>query len=225
MFILLLLFCLCVNVDAQSIDREIEALREQIKLRESQLLQAAPEDFTTFADFLQQPDTGLVRLLPREKYEHKLGVSGGGAYYSFTRLDHAYGYGSDIELSQNNFSVGFAGADYGFIVMLGDIPLEEVTLEDAGVQYLATFKPPRAEQEAREQHRRGRETGFEVGKYTYKSRLPALVNNTYVLRSVNYGTSDVLIALRVVRRDFDGSRVMLWKLLKRFPAPQFGENA
>jgi hypothetical protein len=72
---------------------------------------------------------------------NRLTIRGGGAYYSFTRLTHEYGLGSDIELqpvptndfvappiAEYDFLTGFAGADYGFIVTLGNVPLEKVTL-------------------------------------------------------------------------------------------------
>jgi hypothetical protein len=54
----------------------------------------------------------------------------------------------------------------------------------------------------------------------YIDRVPALVSTTYVLRSVNYRGSDVLVAVRVVRQDTDGSMILLWKLLKKFPKPE-----
>src|SRR4028119_2450069 len=84
-----------LSVSAQSTNRaavwkEIESLREQIKGRENVLLEPAAEDRAAYAQFLQQPDTGLIRLLPREKYDNKLAVRGGGAFYSFSRLTHEY---------------------------------------------------------------------------------------------------------------------------------------
>ena len=58
---------------------------------------------------------GVFKILPRGKYEKELPlIRGGGAYYSFYYRYHDYGHGSDIELQQNQLSVGFAGADYGF---------------------------------------------------------------------------------------------------------------
>src|SRR6185295_2029160 len=87
----------------------------------------------------------------REKYDeqHKLPLRGGGAYYSFVRNTHEYGYGSDIELSRGVFSVGFAGFDFGLLTMLGNLPLEEVSLENAVIKTLAEFQPPLAETDIR----------------------------------------------------------------------------
>jgi hypothetical protein len=198
---------------------EIESLREQIKAREALLLAPAREDLDAHAEFLAQPRTGLVRLLPREKWDGKLSTRGGGAYYSFTRLTHEYGFGSDIGMEQGYFSVGFGGADFGFLVNLGDVPLEAVTTGTDGVRYLASFEVPLAEPGARAEQRRSG-TGFEVENSSYKSRLPVLAKQTYVVRSVDYGGSDVLVAFRVVRKDADGSVVLLWKMLKKFAKPE-----
>src|SRR5688572_5987538 len=96
------------------------------------LLAPSTEDRIAFTTFLRGDNTGLIRLLPREVYnrgsyrkEKELKIPGGGAYYSFANLTHAYGRGSDIELQNNNLSVGFAGADYGTLTNIGDTPLEQ----------------------------------------------------------------------------------------------------
>ncbi len=205
--------------DRSQVAAEIESLREQIKAKESALLAPAREDLDAYAEFLAQPRTGIVRLLPREKWDRKLSLSGGGAYYSFTRLTHEYGFGSDISLEQDKFGVGFAGADFGFVVNLGKVPIEEVTTATEGVGYLASYKTPNVEADARAEYRRAG-AGFVVEERTYKSRQPVVAGQTYVLRSVSYNTSDVLVAFHVVRKDADGSVVLVWKMLKKFAKPE-----
>src|SRR5215470_10677586 len=139
MFVVLSLFIIFLTAPsgaAQSIDRaqlqaKIESLRNELKVCEKEFLSPTAEDRAHFADFLSAPETGLIRLMPRPHSETqaKLTMSGGGAYYSFTKLTHEYGFGSDISLENGSLSVGFAGADYGFLATLGDIPLESVTLD------------------------------------------------------------------------------------------------
>src|SRR5262245_37106694 len=113
------LFLSSTSSFAQSTDRatllkDIESLRSQLKEREDAFLEPSLEDRVAFAEFLRQSNTGLIRLLPREEYDakNKLTIRGGGAYFSFTRLTHEYGYGSDLSLERGDLSVGFAGADY-----------------------------------------------------------------------------------------------------------------
>src|SRR5437764_9938018 len=61
-----------------------------------QLLAPSAEDQAACAEFLA-PETGLIRILPREKFEssssNKSGLTlrGRGPYYSFSRQTHEYG--------------------------------------------------------------------------------------------------------------------------------------
>ncbi|MDT5123227.1 MAG: hypothetical protein QOC96_2709 [Acidobacteriota bacterium] len=219
-----LLCCGSINVSAQSPDRaqmlqEMTSLRDRLKEIEKQYIPPAPEDRAAFASFLQQPGTGIMRLLPREKFDGFLAMRGGGAYYSFTRLTNDYNYGSDIGLEQGYLSVGFAGADFGMLTSLGSVTLDEVKPELPAVEYLTTFNTPTKESEARVQQRQVG-NGYTINGVAYQNRLPAHVNHTYVLRSINYRESDILVAFRVVRRDADGSLIIVWKMLKEFPIPQ-----
>ena len=222
----LLLACLPLSgatAQAQTADRaraaaEIESLREQIKAREATLLAPSDEDRKAYAEFLARPDTGLVRLLPREKWEKKLTLRGGGAYYSFTLRTNEYGHGSDIQLEQGQFSVGFAGADFGFMTDLGDVPLEAVSTETEAVRFMAGFEAPAAETQARQAGRQFYPARHE-GMWNYVRSLYATPGRTYALRSVVYDESDVLVAFRVLRKDDDGSFVLLWKILQKYPTP------
>jgi hypothetical protein len=225
-----------ISVLAQSKSREdllkeIETKRTELSALEKKFLAPSEEDRAAYADFLQQPDTGLIRLLPRDVYESEaykknkktLTMRGGGAYYSFSRLTHEYGYGSDLELDSEYLSVGFAGADYGMMVKLGDQPLEELTIESPSVRFISEYNAPRAETQARDEYRR-----FAVGTTTdgliYKTRLPVEARTTYLLRSINYSSSDVLVAFRVVRKDTDRSVIIAWKLLKKYPSPELARS-
>ena len=68
----ILLASLTVFAQTQSREdrlRESEAKRKQIADLEAMLLEPADEDRSRYAEFLKSPDTGLIRLLPREKYD------------------------------------------------------------------------------------------------------------------------------------------------------------
>lgn len=205
---------------------QLETKRAELQKLEEQFLAPADEDRARFAEFLNQPDTGLVRLLPRESFGEvpnkpsKLTIRGGGAYYSFVRLSHEYGYGSDIELQRNYLSVGFAGADYGIMAMLDEVPLENVTPELPPAAFLLGYNPPSEEAAASQEQRAFAAAGKTIDGVTYRGRLPVQVNATYLLRSISYGDWDVLVAFRVVRKDSDNSVILAWKLLKKFPKPE-----
>ena len=163
------------------------------RVLKSGLLAPSNQDRLDHEDFLKQSKTGLIRLLPREIYDwrtydtdNQIEMRGGGAYFSFTRRSHEYGYGSDLELDHNRFMVGFAGADYGMRIRLGDVPLDSIPEDDPRLIYMASYKPPSNEQRARSEHR-DFVKGREVDGFMYQRSVAARANSTYLLRSINYG--------------------------------------
>jgi hypothetical protein len=213
--------------------KQIETKRAELALLEKQILEPAEPDRIAYTDFLQQPNTGIVRLLPREKYDDQaykdrakssVTIGGGGAYYSFTRHSHDYNSGSpEISLEMGTLSVGFAGADYGMLTSLGDVPVESTTIDYPAARFMAEYNTPTDEPAARSEARRFGQ-GVMVGGLLYKEKLPVKVNTTYLLRSINYVASDVLVAFRVVRQDSDGSVIIIWKLLKNYPRPKLARS-
>jgi hypothetical protein len=117
----------------------------------------------------------------------------------------------------------FAGANYGMLANVGDVPLENFSLESNAAQILAQHTPAIDEPHARVEQRRYMD-GATIDGISYKSRLPLRLNSTYVLRSVIYDSSDALVAFRIVRVDNDDSAIILWKLLKKYPTPYLARN-
>ena len=231
-FGLTLSLAVCHTIFAQDTSREtlrdrIQAKRTELAELEKQFLEPTPADRTQFATLLAQPNTGLIRLLPRERYDADivkdqsptLTTRGGGAYYSFRRLTHEYGYGSDIGLYSGELSVGFAGYDYGMLLKLGEIGLEDLSPQLPAVRTLLEYSPAKTEADARSEHRKF-QTGGEVQGFIFKTRLPLEINTTYLLRSLNYPDSDIVVGFRVVRKDTDDSVIMAYKVLKEFSAPK-----
>ncbi|MBC7796278.1 MAG: hypothetical protein H7Z37_05370, partial [Pyrinomonadaceae bacterium] len=116
LFAVLLLFIgFSVSVSAQTRQKALEKfndLKRQAEIQEKIILLPEEKDF----DAATKQNVGVFRILPREIYDKGLFMTrGGGAYYSFQLKASDYGNASDIELQQNSLSVGFAGANYGFI--------------------------------------------------------------------------------------------------------------
>jgi hypothetical protein len=120
-------------------------------------------------------------------------------------------------------SSGFAGANYGMLVSLGDVPLDSVSWETPAVQILGQYTPPEDEPHARIEQRRASE-GATIDGVSFRGRQPLRLNSSYVVRSVNYHASDVLVAFRVVRIDNDDSAIILYKILKKYPTPILARN-
>ena len=206
--------------------RRPELPREPRVIKEGPLA-PSPEDRTAFSSFLEAKDTGLIRLLSRELMEREANHTGklfftmGGPFFSFAHRTHLYGYGSDIGLEQNHLSVGFAGADFGMMTNAGDVALAELTADDLRLQQLDAYRPPELEDEARAEYRRSYSPeGMPFDGFAYRKQVPVEENSTYFLRSISYGRSDVLVGFRLVRKDPDGSVIIAWKLLKRYPVTE-----
>ena len=203
--------------------KQIEVKRAELAVLEKRYLSPSEEDKAKYADLLRQPETGLIRLIPRETYNQgtALTISGGGSFYSFRRLTHEYGQGSDIGLEQGYLSTGFAGADYGIMTNLGDTPLENVSAD--ATSFLVSYTPADDEPKARIEQRKWGQ-GATADGTNYRERMLAKVNSTYLVRSVSYDRSDLLVAFRVVHIDNDDSVTILWKLLKKYPTPRLARN-
>lgn len=221
-----------INALGQSESREdvlkqIETKRAELSALEKKLLAPSAEDRSAYAEFLRQPDTGLTRLLPREVYESEsykankktLTVRGGGAYYSFALRNHEYGYGTDIGLDQGYLQSGFAGFNFGIMTNLGNVPFEQITFDHPSAHFVSTYNAPATELDVRAEQTRFQK-GATVDETVYSSRLPVEVNSTYLVRSIDYYSKEnVLVALRIVRKDTDGSIIIVWKILKKYAKP------
>ncbi|HEX2271477.1 MAG TPA: hypothetical protein VHH35_18175 [Pyrinomonadaceae bacterium] len=211
-----------LNVAAQTQSREdllkeLDAKRAELTALEQKVIEVSDADREASAALLGGSDTGIIRLLPREKYLNKLMTVGAGGFYSFARSTHEYGQGADISLESGMLSVGFAGYHYGLLLNLGDIPLDQVAAHRAA-RALLDYTPPTKETDIRQQQQQVWQ-GIELAGFNFKSRLSARVSNTYLLRSISPERSDIAVAFRIAREDTDGSFILVFKVLKKFPPP------
>jgi hypothetical protein len=194
----------------------------KLSAEQKKLLEPSAAQRAAFAAFLRQPETGLVRLLPREKFDGTvlMPLRGGGAFYSFTKLSHAASPFSDIMFQSGRFRVALSGLTYALMTMQGETPLEQLTADHPAVKYLRDLVPPLDYQDLRIETDKIWE-GFEVGGSLYKTILPAQLNSTYLLRSTIHGGPDTVVAFRVVGWDADGSVTLLWKRLYNLKSKKF----
>ncbi|MEO8073256.1 MAG: hypothetical protein ABI891_12905 [Acidobacteriota bacterium] len=219
---LFILICSSI-VFSQELSREqklqkLDELNGQIKVLETDIL--LPDD----KDIRQAEKEGfeVFRLMPRERYDHKLNVQGGGAFYSFTTKSHDYQKISQISLEQNFLSTGFAGADYGLIADLGSVPLSSVTQTSGEVSFLYNYRPPTKETEVRIEQRKA--YNYETETATYRSRVLYSIGHSYALRTIDFERADILVAFKVHRKDVDGSLIIFWKLLENYEKPTLERN-
>lgn len=219
------------EIATNAIASSLPELSKAIRAVEMDLL-AVPEDLQQkYAAFLKESGTGILKLLPRGRHESVMTIRGAGAYYSFVNRTHEYGNGSDIELQGRNLTVGFAGLDFGFFVPLGEIPIERLLLADEppppglasnvreAWKFSWTYAAPTVVKEARCEAQKF-QSGMPVATILLGDTVPASEGRTYLLRSIGYRESDVLVLFHVEKQLDDGSVVIAWRLLRQFDTPR-----
>ena len=206
---------------------------------EKLLLAPSPVLQEQFAEFLELPNTGLIRMYPPGRRRvisvpdlatgRRPGFGRYASLYSFTKAKHGNGLNGYVDprlgwaellLINGRFITGFNGEALGVLVALGDVPLETVTPETDGVSGLTNITPPADYFEAVSLSRRNR-AGFALDKFRYGSSLPVAENTTYVLRSTSNKRADLLVGFRVLRVEENGSLTLLWRRLKVYPKPKW----
>ena len=204
---------------------------------EKELLAPSVEDQQQYSEFLQLPDTGVIRMFPPGRRRvisvtdlatgRRPGFGNYASLYSFSKQKHGNGlHGfvdprlgwAELRLWNGRFITGVTGESLGVLVALGDVPLEAVTPETYGVTGLTNIMPPADYFEAATLSRRNR-AGFALERFRYGSSLPVAENMTYVLRSTSNKRADVLVGFRVIRLDENGSVTLIWRKLKVYPKP------
>lgn len=203
---------------AQSVTREqklkqILELRSQLQTLEAEFLAPSPQDLS------QAKGQGFeaIRLMPRETFFRKLSIESSASFASFSYDSRGLKMTEDLALDRDELSVGFAGANYGFLFDLGSIPLSSVNREMPVVAFLASYRPPTKLSEVRKEQSKSR--NYETDAGTLKRRVPAVVGHTYVLRSITFDSADILVAFSIFRKDTDGSLICFWQKIETFEKP------
>lgn len=204
---------------------------DELTSDERKVLMPTSEDVKASAEFLRQSGTGIFRLMHVDKQTHRKVVTadnpavsgdvllfGGGAQYSFTKKNHNADKWSDIRWEDDFFLTGVGGESVSPMVTLGDLRLEDITLDSKGIGYLAKLVPAEFETAAEKQFHQF-EAGVSEDGFNYGLSAQWKVDTTYAVRSVKYGRSDLLVAFRVIRQDSNGSLIILWKKLKSYTTP------
>lgn len=207
------------------------------------------EDKSRYADFLRQPNTGLIKLARDAGCAEntrivvatpeclKYTMPGAGSSFSFRTKNYRLRRLADLTFTDNSFQATGVLL-HGIFVKIGDVPLEKVTLQTNGLDFLMNFQPETDYEKARVIDRQLSE-GIFKDNFQYRRGFYAVENTTYVLRSIAYDGKyfravegvaynefafdkrrDVTVAFRIVRKDADGGVTILWKELLRKDSPK-----
>jgi hypothetical protein len=222
------------------------------KLRSEALKKLKPseDEKERFADFLSQPNTGLIKLGSETDCTKILDVAnpdidclnhfveGKARAYSFRKNRYSHQAYADLERFKGNFVVPGTYI-LGLMCLLGNIPIGSVTLDNENVAALLNFKPATEIDNIIAQEKQITK-GLLLGNTTYWKALPIRENTTYLMRSVAYQAkfknlpksdkrkgslddddrSDIIVVFRVVQKNPDDSLLLLWKELYRRNAPK-----
>ncbi len=217
--------------------------------KELQAISPSEEDLKKYAEFLEEPKTGLFRMIPDmgcpqdikivDASENclKYSLPGAGAAFSFRKKNYQIWRLSDFVYKDSKFlSVGLF--QQGIFLDVGDVELEKITADIGGLKFMNDYVPLTKSVEAYKEALKFIK-GVTVNNYSYSSIIPAKVNSTYVLRSIAYRgpnfrsvkgikynefdfdeRKDVVVAFRVIKKDEDGSLIILWKEISRKDSPK-----
>lgn len=167
------------------------------------------------AQFLQQPNTGIARLLPTEIYldanlnrpQNQRFVPLAEELYPLPVLSKRsddFSARLAVRVTGNLFKLAPSGIDYGFMADLGDVTLENLlpsisvgqalTLPEM-LKFFYTYRPPAVLEAISADQRHFAEQSLEQG---ISSFAPAQLNRTYLVRSLQFKLPELLTSGRPV---------------------------
>lgn len=233
--------------------RDIDALYRKTSKKEMKLLSVNEGDRQKYSLLLKSDQTGLIKLIPdlgcstnskvvvASEECLKYSMPGGGSSYSFRTGDYRIPQLADLTFFESAFEAGGL-LSHGIFTGIGDVPIENVTLQSPGVKYLSEIKPITKYDEAVKFHD-NISKGMNNDGFFYCNRIKAVENMTYILRSIAYEgevpravngityneldfdkRKDVTVAFRVIRKEEDGSIILLWRELARTKSPKMEQK-
>ena len=262
LFIILLTLC-SANINAQFsrtddrftaarfsvMQKLIRPLYRKPSKKELEAVEPDAQLFSKHAGFLRQENTGLTKLINDKGCSEnakvvvassnclKYTMPGAGSSFSFRTQSYRLSRLADITFTDNSFQAGGIFI-HGIFVNIGDVPLENVTLQTAGLKYLTEFAPETDYEKSQEIDLQLIK-GIQSDGFLYRRGLYIVENTTFVLRSIAYNgkymrsasgvtyneldfdkRKDVITAFRIVQKDADGNVTILWKVLQQKDAPE-----
>jgi hypothetical protein len=227
----------------------LDALYRRSTATELSLLAASDEDRTRYSSFLKQPGTGLIKLIrdfgcddfssaPRnEEVCRQFTMPGGGSAFSFRQADYQFWKLADLLYDGKAF-LAFGQMSLGFLVDLGNVPLENIRPDSNDLAFMLDFVPAQDNDQVVKQNT-SMIDGLNDNGMVFKKFLPVKVNDTYVIRSIAFKgkvprehydikydeldfdhRKDIVVAFRVLRQDFNGTVTLIWKILQTKPSPE-----
>lgn len=220
---------------------------------ENEMVLPEAEDIAKYSTGQKGKKIGLIRLLPDRGCDEitfqpkvsdvckTLTIQGGGSAFSFRTQTHRYWRLADLIFDGRNL-IAYGQGSQGFIVRLGDVPLENVSVNSPGVKFMADFTPANHFDQIAKQNLSFVNRVID-GDFLYGKIITPQLNTTYVLRSIAYNTyvprdfegiqfnelsfdkrADVIVAFRMIRPSQDGSVTLAWREIRSIRSPGIVEK-
>jgi hypothetical protein len=232
-----------------TLQKAVEPLYRKPTKTELEAVEPRAEIFEKYADFLRrEPNSGLTKLIDDKGCAEntkivvatdnclKYSMPGAGSAFSFRTESYRIRRLADLIFTDQSFQASGVLL-HGIFVNVGDVPLQQITLQIKELKYLREFQPEPNYAKAKEIDRRLTE-GIRQNGFLYRRGLYAVENTTFVLRSIAYSgkyyravagvtynefdfdkRKDVIVAFRIVEKDAAGNVTILWKKLQEKDSP------
>ena len=197
------------------------------------LLTPAEKDYADYKQFLKKSKTGIAKIFPDigcnrflvdandQRCAQAAQMFGQGAYYSFRKKNNNDAPWFDIYFADGKFSVIKSAETLGFWADLGDLPIESLEKTSPELVKLREYQLPQTESDLKSEKSKF-ENAASNGNQFLTAKVKIKSNTTYGLRlsfwksQYNGGEdTDLLIGLRVIRENEDGSVTFIWRELGR----------
>lgn len=217
--------------------------KANLKLVKSNILPIPKNYLDKYAVLLKTEKLQLAKLLNTNCYDGKivtvneskncenvLQIWGGGSFYSFrnkSNFNSKSEVWSDIRLANNSLIVG-TNSVLGIISSVGDTDVKDISISSPEIKFLKEYKSQEELSKINSEIVLIK-SGIRANGFAYSNTAPIKLNSTYILRSIAYRTKsdeigdnriDLIIALKIVGIEDDGSLIILWKQLTKNNSPK-----
>lgn len=230
------------------LSEQIQPLYRKPSKKELKNLVPSQSVLTQYEKFLKQSETGIFKLSADSTCATNTQVvvatescllndiPGAGTAYSFRVDSHRILHLSDLALEKNVIRTGSL-MQQGVMVKLGNIELDEVSAQTAGLKYLFEFKAVTDNEELQKIEEK-LSKGVKSDGFTYSYGLYVDNKITFALRSIAYRgkferaisgvkynemdydkRKDIIVVFRIVEKDANGDLTILWKEISRKDSP------
>jgi hypothetical protein len=138
--------------------------------------------------------------------------------------DNSREFTAELEYQSGLIGIKKNRGNHGFLIDVGKVPLENINQQSREVISLAKYTPP--ECEIWEEYRNIKDE-FASDGLSFRVEIPAMVGDTYILRAISYHESDAnldkIFAIKILRKDLDGSIIFFIKTIQQFEPPKLRE--